>query len=232
MLLFFFHIRHLKDTFIEGRSALFEKPSLYERSETTFELWNLRLGKTGAKHWTLVGLSTPTGFALDTFIGTNGSLITVPTVPITHTLRVPINEYYPWVQIEESRLDAKGMYYCTGRSQLCYKFRNSTRNNKTTLCCFGVSIDLLAMMQNELGFNSEIYFTPDGNYGDFDLKKRAWNGIVQEVLSGEADFAIDISMNSIRQEYLDFAHSFIHLALNILVLKDLEVNDGEKDFDD
>jgi len=33
-------------------------------------------------------------------------------------------------------------------------------------------------------------------------------------------------MNAIRQEYLDFAHPFIHLALNILVLKDLEANEG------
>ena len=177
-----------------------------------------------------MGLSTPTGFALDTFIGPNGSTITAPTVPVTHTMRVPINEYYPWVQIEDPRMDLRGKYYCTGRSQLCYKFHNSTRDIMTTLCCYGVSIDLLVMMQNELGFKSEIYFTPDGNYGDFDREKQEWNGIVQEVLSGQADLAIDISMSAIRQEYLDFAHPFIHLALNILVLKDLEVNEGEKRF--
>ncbi|XP_022790110.1 glutamate receptor ionotropic, NMDA 1-like [Stylophora pistillata] len=81
------------------------------------------------------------------------------------------------------------------------------------------------MMQNELGFQSEIYFTPDGNYGDFDENTNTWNGIVQEVLSGQADFAIDISINSIRAKYLDFAPPFIHVALNILVLKDLRVNE-------
>lgn len=229
MFLFILHVRHLKETFIEGRSSIFVKPSLYKKSETTFEIWNLRLGVNGVKHWTLIGLSTPTGLALDTFMGPNGSAITAPNVPVTHTLRVPINEYYPWVQIEDPRLDSHGTYYCTGRSHLCYKFYNSSRINKTTLCCFGVSIDLLVMMQNEMGFHSEIYFTPDGNYGDFDEENKAWNGIVQEVLSGQADLAIDISMNALRQEYLDFAHPFIHLALNILVLKDLEANEGKKD---
>ena len=228
--LIFLHERHLRETFIEGRSSMFMKPSLYEKSETTFEIWNLRVDVSGAKKWTLIGLSTPTGLALDTFMGPNGSVITAPTVPVTHTLRVPINEYYPWVQIEDPRLDSRGMHYCTGRSQLCYKFYNSSRMDKTTLCCFGVSIDLLVMMQNDLGFRSEIYFTPDGNYGDFDEEKQAWNGIVQEVLSGQAEFAIDISMNAIRQEYLDFANPFIHLALNILVLKDLEANEGKYDF--
>ena len=208
---------------------MFVKPSLYEKSETTFEIWNLRLDMNGAKYWTLIGLSTPTGLALDTFKDPNGSAITAPTVPVTHTLRVPINKYYPWVQIEDPRLDSRGMHYCTGRSQLCYKFLNSSRIDKTTLCCFGVSIDLLVMMQNELGFHSEIYFTPDGNYGDFDEEKQVWNGIVQEVFSGQADLAIDLSTNAIRQEYLDFAHPFVHLALNILVLKDLEASEGKSD---
>lgn len=208
---------------------MFVKPSLYEKSETSFEIWNLRLDMNGAKHWTLIGLSTPTGLALDTFMGPNGSTITAPTAPVTHTLRVPINEYKPWVQIEDPRLDSRGVHYCTGSSQLCYKFYNSSRMGKTTLCCYGASIDLLVMMQNELGFHSEIYFTPDGKYGDFDEEKKAWNGIVQEVLSGQGDLAIDISMNAIRQEYLDFAHPFIHLALNILVLKDLEASEGKSD---
>ena len=229
--MFYRQARYLKETFIEGKSSLFLEPSLYETSQTTFEIWNLRQNQnTATKHWALVGLKTPTGFALDTLMTPNGSALTAPTVPVTHVMRVPVNEYDPWVQTEEPRLDNKGMFYCLGRGQLCYKYGNSSRHIKTTLCCFGVSIDLLGMMQNELGFRSEIYFTPDGNYGDFDEETKAWNGIVQEVLSGKADFAIDISMNALREEYLEFAHPFIHLALNILVLKDLQVNNGETEF--
>lgn len=210
-----------------GRSSLFAKPSLYERSQTTFEIWNLRQNRNGTNAWTLVGLRTTTGLALETLMAPNGSALTVPTVPVTHVMRVPVNEYYPWVQIEDPRLDSKGMFYCIGRGQLCYKFGNSSRDVKTTLCCFGVSIDLLVMVQNELGFRSEIYFTPDGNYGDFNQDTQSWNGIVQEVLTGKADFGIDLSVTSLREEYLDFAHPFIHLALNILVMKDLEINDGK-----
>lgn len=206
---------------------MFVKPSLYERSQATFEIWNLRQNRNGAKHWYLVGLRTPTGLALDTFKAPNGKALKAPAFPVTHVMRVPVNEYYPWVQIEDPRVDNKGMFYCLGRGQLCYKFENSSRGSKSTLCCFGVSIDLLVMMQNELGFRSEIYFTPDGNYGDFDEETKSWNGIVQEVLTGKADFAIDISMNALREKYLDFANPFIHLALNVLVLKDLEVNNGK-----
>ena len=83
------------------------------------------------------------------------------------------------------------------------------------------------MIQSELGFRSEIYFTPDGNYGDFDVETKKWNGIVQEVISGRADFAIDLSMNELRENYLDFAHPFVHLALNILVLKDDQISYGK-----
>ena len=225
---FYWQARYLKETFIEGKDSLFMKPSVQERFQTTFEIWNLRRNRNGDKHWTLVGLRTPTGLALDTVMAPNGSTLVAPPVPVTHVMRVPVNEYYPWVQIEEPRLDSKGMCYCLGRGQLCYKFENSSRVTKTTLCCFGVSIDLLAMIQDELGFQSEIYFTPDGNYGDFDEETKSWNGIVQEVISGKADFAIDISMNTLREKYLDFAHPFIGLALNVLVLKDLEVNDGKR----
>ena len=227
-LIFNLHPRRLKETFIEGRSSLFVKPSLHEKSKTAFEIWNLRRDTNGAKKWTLVGLDTPTGFALDTIKAPNGNTVTAPAVPVTHTVRVPVNEYYPWVQIEDPRMDGRGSYYCIGRGQLCYKYHNVSRTGKTTLCCSGVSIDLLVMMQDELGFQSEIYFTPDGNYGDLDEETNTWNGIVQEVLSGQADFAIDISVNSVRAQYLEFANSFIHLALNVLVLKDLQVNQGEK----
>ena len=227
-LFFDWQARYLKETFIEGESSLFLEPSVHGRFQTTFEIWNLRPNRNGAKHWTLVGLRTPTGLALDTFMAPNGSTLMAPPVPVTHVMRVPVNEYSPWVQVQEPRLDSKGISYCLGRGQLCYKFENSSRDTKTTLCCFGVSIDFLSMIQNEFGFQSEIYFTPDGNYGDFDEDTQAWNGIVQEVISGKADFAIDISMNTLREKYLDFAHPFVHLALNVLVLKDLQVNDGKR----
>lgn len=213
---------------MKGKTSLFEKPSVHETSPTTFEIWNLRRNQNTSKHWALVGLRTPTGLALDTVMAPNGSTLVASRVPVTHTLRVPVNEYYPWVQIEGPRADGKGMLYCLGRGQLCYRFENASRTSaKTTLCCLGASIDLLVMIQNELGFRSEIYFTPDGNYGDFDEETQSWNGIVQEVISGRADFAIDISMNALREEYLDFANPFIHLALNVLVLKDPETNQGK-----
>ena len=159
----------------------------------------------------------------------NGSLISPHIVPSKYILRVAVNKYYPWVQVKEPTMDNSAQKSCAGRGSLCYKYGNSNRTMKTTLCCFGASIDLLNMIIEDLHFETEIYFTPDGKYGDIDEKTMTWNGIVQEVISGKADLAIDISMTYLREKYLDFVNPFIHLALNILVIKDLEGTKEGKD---
>lgn len=118
---------------------------------------------------------------------------------------------------------------CAGRALPCYKYasvENSIRRKKQLLCCFGASIDFLKFLQRDLGFDTEIYLTPDGQYGKLDIVNGTWNGIVNELISGKADLALDLAESMDREKVIDTVYPCIASAMNILVEK--QRNYGEE----
>lgn len=112
---------------------------------------------------------------------------------------------------------------CVGRTLPCYKYlsvQNSTQTAKQLLCCYGASIDFLKFLRRDLGFDTEIYFNPDGRYGKFEPVNSTWNGIINEIISGKADLALDVAGNFERSRVVEFAYPSIASAMNILVRKD------------
>ena len=69
------------------------------------------------------------------------------------------------------------------------------RNNcsYTLLCCAGLSIDLLQSLSNELGFDYNLYLSPDGSYGAPDHNTGEWSGMVREILDGEFCYLISVT---------------------------------------
>ena len=47
-----------------------------------------------------------------------------------------------------------------------------------------------------------------------------WNGIINEIISGKADLALDVAGNFERSRVVEFAYPSIASAMNILVRKD------------
>jgi len=84
----------------------------------------------------------------------------------------------------------------------------------------------LKFLQRDLGFDSEIYITPDGQYGKLNYANGAWNGVMNEIISGKADLALDLAGSLERAKAVDMLYPCIPSAMNILVQK--QQNYGEQ----
>ncbi|XP_022790062.1 glutamate [NMDA] receptor subunit 1-like [Stylophora pistillata] len=212
----------LKDTFLKGSSELFRTHDLSEEHHSAFDILNLREDLDSRKHWQDVGLSTPTGLALEPIVNHNGNTLLPLHHPKHPVLRVPVVEWPPLVVSKDPALTAS-QKSCVGRTFPCYKYvniENSTQKTKQLLCCYGASIDFLKFLRRDLGFDTEIYFNADRQYGKFDPVNGTWNGIINEIISGKADLALDVSGNFERARVVEFAYPSTASAMNILVRKE------------
>lgn len=213
--------RHLKETHFSGKSSLFRDHFLSEHLHSVFDIWNLRKDLDGRKHWLLVGLATPSGLALEPIVDLNDNTLFPLIHPRRPILRVSVVLWPPLVQAEDPAV-AENHKTCVGRALPCYKYvsvENSTKQAKELLCCFGASIDFLKFLQRDLGFDTEIYLTPDEQYGKLNTVTGTWNGIMNEIISGKADLALDLSMNMDRAKVVHMVYPCIASAMNILVQK-------------
>ena len=216
-----FSYSYLKNVQFDGKSSLFRDHFLSDLPHTVFNIWNLRRDLDGRKHWFQGGLVTPSGIALESIVDLNGGTV----FPLLHarrpTLRVPVILWPPLVQAEDPAV-AENHQTCVGRALPCYKYtsvENSTWRTKQLLCCFGASIDFLKLLQRDLGFDTEIYLTPDGQFGKLDIVNGTWNGAMNEIISGKADLALDLAGSLERAKVVDMLYPCIASAMNILVQK-------------
>ena len=98
----------------------------------------------------------------------------------------------------------------------CEQFDNS--NTTSMHCCTGLAIDLLKMLELDVGFQADLHIVNDGKYGAKDEKTGEWNGMIGELLRGEADFALaDLTITDSRSTVADFSHPFFPVGMGILV---------------
>lgn len=207
---------------------MFRDHFLSDQPHTVFNIWNLRRDLDGRKHWFQSGLITPFGIALESIVDLSGDTVFPLLHPMRPTLRVPVVLWPPLVQAEDPAV-AENHQTCVGRALPCYKYtnvENSTWRTKQLLCCYGASIDFLKFLQRDLGFDTEIYITPDGQYGKLNVVNGTWNGIINEIISGKADLALDLAGSLERAKAVDMLYPCIASAMNILVQK--QQNYGEQ----
>ncbi|KAK3732799.1 hypothetical protein QZH41_006027 [Actinostola sp. cb2023] len=128
------------------------------------------------------------------------------------TLRAAVVEYPP--------LTMKSVYDPTiGCTQgiKCIEYIDGY-NNFTQYCCFGLAIDILTYVKSELEFEPLVYFVRDGNYGAKNVTSNQWNGIVLDLVTGEADISIDLMTNEARSAVVDFSQRWTEAGLALLVL--------------
>uniref|UniRef100_A0A0N5BKK9 PBPe domain-containing protein n=1 Tax=Strongyloides papillosus TaxID=174720 RepID=A0A0N5BKK9_STREA len=81
----------------------------------------------------------------------------------------------------------------------------------------GFCIDLLHQLSKDLGFTYTIHVVKDRKYGSDIYKNGTWDGIVGEILRGEADMAVSpFTVNFQRAQALDFTKPFLSLGISIL----------------
>uniref|UniRef100_A0A061QLK3 Putative glutamate receptor n=1 Tax=Cupiennius salei TaxID=6928 RepID=A0A061QLK3_CUPSA len=84
----------------------------------------------------------------------------------------------------------------------------------------GYGIDLLDALAEKLHFSYEIHPVKDGKYGRQNPVTLEWDGMIGEVVNGEADLAIaDLTINSARLKGVDFTLPFMQTGISILFKK-------------
>uniref|UniRef100_A0A914I6Q9 Uncharacterized protein n=1 Tax=Globodera rostochiensis TaxID=31243 RepID=A0A914I6Q9_GLORO len=80
----------------------------------------------------------------------------------------------------------------------------------------GFCIDLLAELAQDLGFTYTIHVVQDNKYGK-DNGNNSWDGMIGELLRGEADMVMaPFTANFRRAEVLDFTKPFLSLGISVL----------------
>ncbi|CAG7717456.1 unnamed protein product, partial [Allacma fusca] len=82
----------------------------------------------------------------------------------------------------------------------------------------GYGVDLLNLLAQSLSFKFNISKVLDNSYGNPDnTSKYGWNGVVGEILAGQADLGIgDMTITHDREKTLDFTMPFMNLGISIL----------------
>uniref|UniRef100_A0A7I4XTQ7 Glutamate receptor ionotropic, kainate 2 n=1 Tax=Haemonchus contortus TaxID=6289 RepID=A0A7I4XTQ7_HAECO len=81
----------------------------------------------------------------------------------------------------------------------------------------GFCIDLLAELSRDLGFTYAIHAVADGKYGNDVHGNGSWDGMIGEILRGEAEMAVaPLTVNFRRSEVVSFTKPFLSLGISIL----------------
>jgi ABC-type amino acid transport substrate-binding protein len=78
-------------------------------------------------------------------------------------------------------------------------------------------VDLAQHLSKVIGFQYKLKLVSDGRYGRPDLVTGQWDGMIGEVIRGEADIIIaDLTVTATRQYVVDFTTPFMHTSLAAL----------------
>ena len=81
----------------------------------------------------------------------------------------------------------------------------------------GFCIDLLEELSRDLGFTYNIHVVRDNKYGNDVYGNGTWDGMIGEILTGEAEMAVaPFTVNFRRAEVVDFTKPFLSLGISIL----------------
>ncbi|XP_034022154.1 glutamate receptor U1 [Thalassophryne amazonica] len=85
----------------------------------------------------------------------------------------------------------------------------------------GFCMDLLSEIAVKLGFKYRVHLVKDGSYGRQD-ENGNWNGMIGEVVRGEADLAIaPLTLTAAREKAVGMTKPFMQTGISILLSKDI-----------
>lgn len=81
----------------------------------------------------------------------------------------------------------------------------------------GYCIDLISELSNKLGFQYNIHLVKDNRYGAMDSSGN-WNGMIGEIIRGEADLAVaPLTVTAVRERFVDMTTPFINTGLSFIM---------------
>lgn len=90
----------------------------------------------------------------------------------------------------------------------------------------GYCIDLISELSEKLGFKYNIHLVKDGKYGSMDASEN-WNGMIGEVIRGEADLAVaPLTLTATREQVVDMTTPFMQIGISFVMHKDVASEDA------
>ncbi|XP_050296371.1 glutamate receptor ionotropic, kainate 2-like [Anthonomus grandis grandis] len=84
----------------------------------------------------------------------------------------------------------------------------------------GFCIDIIHELSVILGFNYTFIVQEDGKNGNLDRATNEWDGVIRQIIDGNADLGItDLTVTSDRERVVDFSLQFMNLGISILYRK-------------
>ncbi|BET00382.1 Bacterial extracellular solute-Hypothetical protein proteins, family 3 [Nesidiocoris tenuis] len=98
---------------------------------------------------------------------------------------------------------------------------NGTRYTYKVSCCYGLSMDLLEAVAQELDLDFSLYMVPDTMFGsrivEPDTGAVRWTGVVGDLIDGHADMAFTaLSVSRPRSEVIDFSSPYYFSGVSFL----------------
>ncbi|XP_053724493.1 probable glutamate receptor isoform X1 [Synchiropus splendidus] len=94
----------------------------------------------------------------------------------------------------------------------------------------GFCMDLLSEIAKMLGFKYKVHLVKDGSYGRQD-ESGHWNGMIGEVMRGEADLAIaPLTLTAARERVVGMTKPFMQTGISILLRRDISEESGLFEF--
>ncbi|XP_031566307.1 glutamate receptor ionotropic, NMDA 1-like isoform X2 [Actinia tenebrosa] len=200
--------------------SVFFIPGPKDLPAQVFDIWNLRTDLRGHKYWLEIGMWTPAGIALDSFVIQNEKKFTPSLHNPRPTLRVPVVGVPTWMEVGEPYNNKPEGECLSGKP--CYSYEKIGNSNEVTRikhCCVGAVIDLIILLENDLEFKSYIYFAPDKKWGIYNETSKNWNGLMEQLTTGKGDVTALLGIDKARYQSVGFTQPYMNLGMNILVRK-------------
>ncbi|XP_072302081.1 glutamate receptor 1-like isoform X1 [Eucyclogobius newberryi] len=91
----------------------------------------------------------------------------------------------------------------------------------------GYCAELAAEIAKHVGFQYRLELVGDGKYGARDAATKMWNGMVGELVYGQADVAVaPLTITLVREQVIDFSKPFMSLGISIMIKKPTKSKPG------
>ena len=135
---------------------------------------------------------------------------------IIATFNVPVIEYDPWL-VKHDYIYGRNKE-CPHDTVVCYESSGSKRSTVIhygeKYCCSGITVDLVNHMQDNMPFKFILYFPEHNRYGT--RQEDAWDGIVEDIKTGVADLAVDMSFSAKRCSYLNCSFGYHFMEYDVV----------------
>ena len=144
--------------------------------------------------------------------------------PLLRRFRVAVAESAPWLMVAELYQLHQSNLPCgkSGRLGLRPKL-----NNSELVCFYGFAIDILKVVEERMKIVGIIKLSKDGKYGTLNPKTGLADGIVGEIASGEADFALDLIEDKTRNKVISFSSPYSVTSFAVAYLQQFSYKEAD-----